>query len=153
MRTLNFEELLGRRIRIMFSQRDPSRRKQASGNIFIKHLADDVDSKALYDTFSMFGPILSCKVATDPETGASKVRGRRDARVAVAAVCRSSLALLLRAVQCYGYVQFERDEDAQKAISKVDGMIVGSKPVSVQRYVRRTERRRCVLCRVLAPAL
>ncbi len=43
--------------------------------------------------------------------------------------------------QCYGYVQFEREEDAQTAISKVNGMILGDKPVTVQRYVRRTERK------------
>ena len=46
-----------------------------------------------------------------------------------------------RAAQCYGYVQFEREEDAQTAISKVNGMHVGSKPVTVQRYIRRTERK------------
>ncbi len=51
------------------------------------------------------------------------------------------LPILSWPTQCYGYVQFERDEDAQTAIDKVNGMLVGGKPVTVQRYVRRTERK------------
>jgi len=62
---LNYRELKGKPMRIMYSQRDPSLRKQGVGNIFIKNLDPSVDNKALYDTFSAFGNILSCKVASD----------------------------------------------------------------------------------------
>jgi polyadenylate-binding protein len=109
---LNFTVVNGKPIRIMFSHRDPSIRKSGTANIFIKNLDKAIDNKALHDTFSAFGGILSCKVATDC-SGQSKG---------------------------YGFVQFEQEESAQTAIEKVNGMLLNDKQVFVGPFVRRQER-------------
>ncbi|KAL4272895.1 hypothetical protein GQ457_13G007630 [Hibiscus cannabinus] len=109
---LNFTLLNGKPVRIMYSNRDPSLRKSGAGNIFIKNLDKGIDHKALYDTFSTFGNILSCKIATD-SSGQSKG---------------------------YGFVQFDNEESAQKAIEKLNGMLLNDKQVYVGPFVRKQER-------------
>jgi polyadenylate-binding protein len=109
---LNYSELKGRPIRIMWSQRDPAARKSATSNIFIKNLDPSIDNKSLYDTFSAFGKILSCKVVLDSN---SVSKG-------------------------YGYVHFETDEAADAAIQHVNGMLLNDLQVYVGRLKGRKER-------------
>lgn len=66
----------------------------------------------MYDTFSAFGNILSCKVAQD-ENGVSKG---------------------------YGFVHFENEQAANKAIEKVNGMLLNGKKVYVGKFIPRAER-------------
>ncbi|ESP03422.1 hypothetical protein LOTGIDRAFT_199286 [Lottia gigantea] len=109
--TMNFDTILETPIRIMWLEGDPSQRKSGVGNVFIKNLDKSIDNKALYDTFSAFGNILSCKIAAD-EQGSKG----------------------------YGFVYFETEEAAKQAIEKVNGMLLNNKKVYVGKFIPRRER-------------
>jgi len=111
--TMNYTLIKGRMCRLMWSQRDPSLRKSGEGNVFIKNLDPTIDSKDLFDTFSIFGNIISCKVVTDQKTGASKG---------------------------YGFVHFETREAADDAIAKVNGNVISGRVVYVGNFVKRGAR-------------
>jgi polyadenylate-binding protein len=98
---MNNEPIKGRPCRIMWSQRDPSLRKSGKGNVFIKNLDKTIDHKALFETFSSFGEVLSVKVELDEH---NQSKG-------------------------YGYIQFAKQEDGEKAVAKMNGMIMNGKKV------------------------
>lgn len=110
--TLNYSNILGKQCRIMWSHRDPSKRKSGVGNIFIKNLDKSIDNQALYETFSAFGHIVSCKVEVD-QNAASKG---------------------------YGYVHYETQEEADQAVAKVNGMLLNGKKVFVGPFKPKKER-------------
>eukprot|EP01121_Diplochlamys_sp_Union-15-3_P002104 TRINITY_DN11825_c0_g1_i1.p1 TRINITY_DN11825_c0_g1~~TRINITY_DN11825_c0_g1_i1.p1 ORF type:complete len:584 (-),score=102.06 TRINITY_DN11825_c0_g1_i1:39-1790(-) len=110
--TLNNVPLPERPCRIMWSQRDPSFRRSGVGNIFIKNLDPEIGHQQLYDTFSLFGNILSCKVVMD-ENNRSKG---------------------------YGFIHFETKESADRAIAKLHGMMMGTKKVYVSKFIPNRER-------------
>jgi len=111
--TMNYILIRGRPCRIMWSQRDPSLRKSGLGNVFVKNLDKTIDNKTLYDTFSMFGNILSCKVASD------------DKGISLG----------------YGFVHYTQPEAAEKAIQKVDGMVIAEKTVTVAQFIPKEQRK------------
>jgi len=98
--------------RIMWAQRDPSLRKSGKGNIFIKNLDTTFDHKTLYDTFSQFGQILSCKIELDEKQGSKG----------------------------YGYIQFASQDAADKSAQTVNGMMLNGKKVFVGPFVTKKER-------------
>ncbi|CDO54686.1 hypothetical protein DV451_001571 [Geotrichum candidum] len=109
---LNYTPIKGRPCRIMWSQRDPSLRRTGAGNIFIKNLDPAIDNKDLHDTFSTFGKILSCKIATD-DFGVSKG---------------------------YGFVHFETPAAAESAIKNVNGMLLNDRKVYVGIHIAKQDR-------------
>lgn len=109
---LNFKLIKNKPCRIMWSYRDPSIRKSGVGNVFIKNLHKSIDNKALFDTFTAFGNILSCKVVTD-DNGVS--RG-------------------------YGFVHYERQEEAEQAIAKVNNMLLVDKQVYVGPFIPKKDK-------------
>lgn len=109
---LNYTSIKGKPCRIMWSQRDPALRKTGQGNVFIKNLDAAIDNKALHDTFSQFGNILSCKVAQD-ELANSKG---------------------------YGFVHYETAEAANNAIKSVNGMLLNDKKVFVGHHIPKRDR-------------
>jgi len=108
----NFCLLGDKVIRVMPCIRDPTARKTGKGNVFIKGLSDKVDSINLRAAFADFGKILSTKVATTPE---GKSKG-------------------------YGFVHFEDEKAALEAVSKVNGMLIDDKEVSVELWKPQNER-------------
>jgi len=112
LNTMNFKNIRNRPCRIMWSHRDPSLRKSGMGNIFVNHLARQIDNKQLFDTFSLFGNILSCKVSVNAK--------------------RESLG--------YGFVHYETEEAARTAIERVDGKVIAGEKVSVSLFQSKKDR-------------
>ncbi|GEM07649.1 poly(A) binding protein Crp79 [Rhodotorula toruloides] len=83
-------------------------------NLFIKNLPSIFSTSSLSALFSPYGALTSTSVALDPHTGVSKG---------------------------FGFVAFERREDAQKALREVDGMEVSGRRVTVRVHERREARR------------
>jgi len=111
---LNFTEIMGKPCRVMYSERDPRKRRgNHAGNIFVKNLDPSVDSKSLHETFSLFGNILSCKVSMDSK---GKSLG-------------------------YGFVHFSDPKDAQTAVEKLNGMTMGDKQIFVGFFKTKVERK------------
>uniref|UniRef100_A0A8C1XAJ6 Poly(A) binding protein, cytoplasmic 1a n=1 Tax=Cyprinus carpio TaxID=7962 RepID=A0A8C1XAJ6_CYPCA len=81
-------------------------------NVYIKNFGEDMDDEKLKEIFSKFGPALSIRVMTDD---GGKSRG-------------------------FGFVSFERHEDAQKAVDEMNGKELNGKQVYVGRAQKKGER-------------
>ncbi|BGP31618.1 hypothetical protein JCM10296v2_003390 [Rhodotorula toruloides] len=83
-------------------------------NLFIKNLDPSLPASSLHALFSPFGALSSTSLALDPLTQRSKG---------------------------FGFVSFEKVEDARRALEGVDGMQVGGRRVTVRVHERREVRR------------
>uniref|UniRef100_A0A1A8MP56 Poly(A) binding protein, cytoplasmic 4 (Inducible form) n=1 Tax=Nothobranchius pienaari TaxID=704102 RepID=A0A1A8MP56_9TELE len=178
--TMNFDVVKGKPIRIMWSQRDPSLRKSGVGNVFIKNLDKSIDNKALYDTFSAFGNILSCvnamldgrrgEVFMASFVGRFKSRKEREAELGAKAKEFTNVyiknfgddmdderlkelfekhgkTLSVKVMtdstgksRGFGFVSFEKHEDANKAVEEMNGSELNGKTVFVGRAQKKMER-------------
>uniref|UniRef100_A0AAY5EHL8 RRM domain-containing protein n=1 Tax=Electrophorus electricus TaxID=8005 RepID=A0AAY5EHL8_ELEEL len=80
------------------------------------NLDKSIDSGALYDTFSAFGNILSCKVVRSSESSAQ------------------------RKSKGFGFVSFERHEDTKRAVDEMNGKQLNGKQLYVARVQKKGER-------------
>lgn len=103
---MNHKLIRDRPCRVMWSQPNPALRKSGQGNIFVKNLPANFDSKKLQDIFSPFGDISSAKI---PLNAKGESNG-------------------------YGFVQFDNEEAAQKAIAHFNGREVEGKVLSVDHF-------------------
>ena len=111
LHSLNFAVLKGCPIRIMWSQRNPGLRKSNVGNLFVKNLPKEIENRTLYDVFSVYGRISSCKVVSNDRT-------------------------LMR----YGYVHFYDKISAENALDLLDGIIWNNKRITVCAFKSKSER-------------
>uniref|UniRef100_A0A6N2M752 RRM domain-containing protein n=1 Tax=Salix viminalis TaxID=40686 RepID=A0A6N2M752_SALVM len=116
---LNHTNLKGKPMRIMWCQRDPFSRKTGFANLFVKNLDFSISSSCLESIFSMYGTILSCKVAE--ENGRSKG---------------------------FGFVQFDSQDSALAAQTALHDTMLGGKKLYVCKFVKKTERREAAPCEV-----
>ncbi|GFS46619.1 poly(A) binding protein 8 [Actinidia rufa] len=166
---LNFTPLNDKVIRIMYSHRDPSVRKSGAANIFIKNLDKAIDNKALHDTFSSFGNILSCKIATD-HSGQSKGYGKQERDTAMNKTKFNNVYVknlsestseedlnkifgeygILTSVvvmrdgdgksKCFGFVNFENTDAAANAVEALNGKKIDDKEWYVGKAQKKSER-------------
>ncbi|KAI6690105.1 hypothetical protein NL676_026933 [Syzygium grande] len=108
---LNYSKLKGKPMRIMWCQRDPSRRKAGNANLFVKNLNPSISSARLQSIFCQYGNILSCKVAED--NGLSKG---------------------------FGFVQFESEESAMNSLRALHDTMLEGKKIYVSKFVKKSER-------------
>jgi len=99
-------------IRIMWNNPDDTLRKSGDGNLFVKNLPKDFGSKTLFEIFSPFGKILSCKIASD-EDGFSLG---------------------------YGFVHFENPSDGKEALKSLNGVTISKKKIFVGPFIKKEQR-------------
>uniref|UniRef100_A0A665U7M5 Polyadenylate-binding protein n=1 Tax=Echeneis naucrates TaxID=173247 RepID=A0A665U7M5_ECHNA len=81
-------------------------------NVYIKNFGEDMDDEKLRELFSKYGNAMSIRVMTDDS---GKSRG-------------------------FGFVSFERHEDAQKAVDEMNGKELNGKLIYVGRAQKKVER-------------
>ncbi|KAJ4953483.1 hypothetical protein NE237_030315 [Protea cynaroides] len=87
--------------------------KLQGANLYLKNLDDSINDEKLKEMFSEYGTITSCKVMLDPQ-GLSKGSG---------------------------FVAFATSEEASRAVSEMNGKMIGRKPLYVNVAQRKEERK------------
>ncbi|XP_046723214.1 uncharacterized protein LOC124397649 isoform X2 [Silurus meridionalis] len=109
---LNYAILMGKPMRVMWCQKDSTLRRSGVGNLFIKNLdLETTNSTDLFELFSFFGKVLSCKFFT-----------------------------YKKGPKGYGYVQFESQEAADLAKEELDGKLLNGRKISVEHFKSCEER-------------
>lgn len=88
---------------ILKQLREERAQKYQGRNLYIKNLDDQIDEEKLAEAFSVYGSITSCRIMVDEK---SNSKG-------------------------FGFVCFESTEDASKAVTEMNGSMLGGKPIYV----------------------
>ncbi|KAI9819376.1 MAG: hypothetical protein M1826_001173 [Phylliscum demangeonii] len=105
MQTLNGRRIHQSEIRVNWAYQSNSQNKEDTSNhfhIFVGDLSNEVNDEVLLQAFSAFGSVSEARVMWDMKTGRS--RG-------------------------YGFVAFRERQDAEKALSSMDGEWLGSRAI------------------------
>jgi len=105
-----YEKIGRKHIRIMFKTN--MRELASDANLYVKNLDPSVTVKDLHAYFSQLFPVVCAKVATDSE---GKSLG-------------------------YGYVQFEKKEDAEKALKELQGSRLKENELLLEQFVPKDRR-------------
>ena len=110
---MNLRKMRGKSVRIMWDERDTSIRHNTKNNLFIKGIPKTTTPREVYEYFSQFGDISSCKVTEDEQ-------GNHYG---------------------YGYITYYSRDDAQKAIDESkDKKIFDSNNIEISYFQRKNER-------------
>lgn len=113
MKALNLRKLNNKSIRIMRNLQDNTSRYNSLSNLFVKNIPENVEPRQFYEYFLKFGDISSARLN---ENEAGRHYG-------------------------YGYVDFSKIEDAQRAIENSDGKeIWKGKVLEVKNFIHKNER-------------
>lgn len=107
LHNLNFRIIASKQIRVMHFNK-----ARSEHNVIVKNLPKSVDNKTLYDTFSIFGDVISCKVA---------VGDRGDSKG-------------------FGYVCYKSKAGMRKAVKFGDNTKINGASLKVAKHVKHNER-------------
>ena len=114
LQNLNYSRLCQKTLRISWYNREPNNfRNHPENNIFVKNISKDVTPREFDEYFSKFGNIISAKIAEDEE-GES---------------------------MGYGFVLYENEENAKKAIAECHGKIWRNKKLFVCQFQKNRPRK------------
>jgi len=103
IKIMHMIKLFGKPIKVNKATQD-KKTQDIGANIFVGNLDPEVDEKALYETFSAFGNVVSARINRENATGTS---------------------------QRYGFVSFDNFESSDNAIQSLNGQFICNRPVTV----------------------
>ena len=114
LQNLNYSRLCQKTLRISWYNREPNNfRNHPENNIFVKNIPKDLTPKEFDEYFSKFGNIISAKIAEDEE-GES---------------------------MGYGFVLYENEDNAKKAIAECHGKMLKNKKLFVCQFQKNRPRK------------
>ncbi|ORX63175.1 hypothetical protein DM01DRAFT_1403542 [Hesseltinella vesiculosa] len=104
---LNGEDFMDRKLRVDDGSAASQRKKDEnysnkSKTVFVANISRDIDENGLRDAFDTYGAIASVRLPTDRETGT---------------------------IKGFGYIEFENEDDAEKAVKDMNGVRLNGRPI------------------------